>query len=48
MLNSLVVLLQHFCCKQSQINISGTQAMQLAVFEFSQVLGKQMTKKRRI
>jgi len=48
LLNLLVVLLRHFCSKQSQINFSGTQAMQLAVTVFPNVLGNQMSKKRRI
>jgi len=42
------MLLRHFCYKQSQIDISGTQSMQLAVFVFPNVLGNQMSKKSRI
>jgi len=44
----LHLCLRHFCFKQSQINISGTQVMQLAVSVFPNVLGNQMSKERRI
>jgi len=48
LLNLVVVLLRHFCFKQSQMNITGKQAMQLALSVFPNVLGKQMSKKRRV
>jgi len=45
LLNLLVVLLWHFCFKQSQVNISAMQAMQLAISIFPNVFGNQMSKK---